>query len=223
MIEKAPVIIQKLLEALIRNAPKIVQAAWELIVKLASGIINCLPSLSEAALQIIETIWNVVKTLPGKALQWGKDMIQGFINGIKSMLGDIGNAAKNVGSKIREFLHFSRPDKGPLREYETWMPDMIKGLTKTLNASSPELYNASKNLSEKIANGLDISNIYDKMSSAVNFETTRLSTNLSTTANVNKKLNVNLNREVSDVLLDGRKVGQLITPYVSKTIRSGGI
>lgn len=150
-------------------------------------------------------------------------MIQGFINGIKSMLGNLGSAAQNVGGKIREFLHFSRPDKGPLRNYETWMPDMVDGLVKTLNASSPELYNASKFLSEKIANGLDVSNIYDKMRSAVNFETTRLSTNLSTTANVNKKLNVNLNREVSDVLLDGRKVGQLITPYVSKTIRSGGI
>lgn len=223
LIEKAPIIIQKLLDALIRNAPKIVKAAWELIVRLVNGIINCLPSLSEAALQIIETIWNVVKTLPGKALQWGKDMIQGFINGIKSMLGNLGSAAQNVGGKIREFLHFSRPDKGPLRNYETWMPDMVDGLVKTLNASSPELYNASKFLSEKIANGLDVSNIYDKMRSAVNFETTRLSTNLSTTANVNKKLNVNLNREVSDVLLDGRKVGQLITPYVSKTIRSGGI
>lgn len=223
LIEKAPVIIQKLLDALIRNAPKIEKAAWELKVKLVNGIINCLPSLSEAALQINETIWNVVKTLPGKALQWGKDMIQGFINGIKSMLGNLGSAAQNVGGKIREFLHFSRPDKGPLRNYETWMPDMVDGLVKTLNASSPELYNASKFLSEKIANGLDVSNIYDKMRSAVNFETTRLSTNLSTTANVNKKLNVNLNREVSDVLLDGRKVGQLITPYVSKTIRSGGI
>lgn len=223
LIEKAPVIIQKLLEALIRNAPKIVQAAWELIVKLASGIINCLPSIVQAAFEIIQAIWNVLKELPGKALQWGKDMIQGFINGIKSMLGDIGNAAKNVGSKIREFLHFSRPDKGPLREYETWMPDMIKGLTKTLNASSPELYNASKNLSEKIANGLDISNIYDKMSSAVNFETQRLSANLSTTANVNRNLNVSLNQSRSDVILDGRKVGQSVSPYMSQTLRVSGV
>ena len=194
-----------------------------MIVKLASGIINCLPSIVQAAFEIIQAIWNVLKELPGKALQWGKDMIQGFINGIKSMLGDIGNAAKNVGSKIREFLHFSRPDKGPLREYETWMPDMIKGLTKTLNASSPELYNASKNLSEKIANGLDISNIYDKMSSAVNFETQRLSANLSTTANVNRNLNVSLNQSRSDVILDGRKVGQSVSPYMSQTLRVSGV
>jgi phage-related protein len=194
-----------------------------LIVKLANGIINCLPSIVQAAFEIIQAIWNVLKELPGKALQWGKDMLQGFINGIKSMLGNIGDAAKNVGSKIKEFLHFSRPDKGPLREYETWMPDMIKGLTKTLNASSPKLYNASKNLSEKIANGLDISNIYDKMSSAVNFETQRLSANLSTTANVNRNLNVSLNQTKSDVYLDGRKVGQIVTPYMSQTVKLGGV
>ena len=70
MIEKAPVIIQKLLEALIRNAPKIVQAAWELIVKLANGIINCLPNIVQAAFEIIQAIWNVLKELPNKALQW---------------------------------------------------------------------------------------------------------------------------------------------------------
>lgn len=105
-------------------------------------------------------------------------MIQGFIDGIKKMLGNLADAAKNVGSKIKEFLHFSRPDKGPLREYEKWMPDMVKGLSKTLTTSSPELYNASKKLAEKVANNLDISLAYSKLNNAVELETQRLSTNL---------------------------------------------
>lgn len=105
-------------------------------------------------------------------------MIQGFIDGIKKMLGNLADAAKNVGSKIKEFLHFSRPDKGPLREYEKWMPDMVKGLSKTLTTSSPELYNASKKLAEKVANNLDISSAYSKLNNAVELETQRLSTNL---------------------------------------------
>lgn len=223
MIEKAPVIIQKLLEALIRNAPKIVQAAWELIVKLANGIINCLPSIVQAAFEIIQAIWNVLKELPGKALQWGKDMIQGFINGIWNMIGSVRNAVSGIANTIKNFLHFSRPDKGPLRDYETWMPDMVKGLSKTLKSSTPELYNASKNLSNKIANGLDLSNIYNKMKSTVDFETQKLSANLSTTASVNKNMIVNLNQSKADVYLDGRKVGQSVTPYVSQTVRVGGI
>lgn len=105
-------------------------------------------------------------------------MIQGFIDGIKKMLGNLADAAKNVGNKIKEFLHFSRPDKGPLREYEKWMPDMVKGLSKTLTISSPELYNASKKLAEKVANNLDISSAYSKLNNAVELETQRLSTNL---------------------------------------------
>ena len=105
-------------------------------------------------------------------------MIQGFIDGIKKMLGNLADAAKNVGNKIKEFLHFSRPDKGPLREYEKWMPDMVKGLSKTLTTSSPELYNASKKLAEKVANNLDISSAYSKLNKAVELETQRLSTNL---------------------------------------------
>lgn len=105
-------------------------------------------------------------------------MIQGFIDGIKKMLGNLADAAKNVGNKIKEFLHFSRPDKGPLREYEKWMPDMVNGLSKTLTTSSPELYNASKKLAEKVANNLDISSAYSKLNNAVELETQRLSTNL---------------------------------------------
>ena len=94
------------------------------------------------------------------------------------MLGILSYDSNYVGNKIKEFLHFSRPDKGPLREYEKWMPDMVKGLSKTLTTSSPELYNASKKLAEKVANNLDISSAYSKLNNAVELETQRLSTNL---------------------------------------------
>lgn len=84
-------------------------------------------------------------------------MIQGFINGIKNMLGSVGKAIASVGEKIKNFLHFSRPDEGPLREYETWMPDMIQGLTKTLEKAAPTLYDATKGIAKNISKNLDIS------------------------------------------------------------------
>lgn len=61
------------------------------------------------------------------------------------------------------------------------------------------------------------------MQSAVNFETQKLSANLSTTASVNRNLNVSLSQSKSDVILDGKKVGQVITPYTTKTLRLGGV
>lgn len=171
LIEMLPQIITTIVTTLSKNFPKIVQAGGKIITSLVAGIGALLSKLGEAAGKIIQSIWNVLKELPSKALQWGKDMIQGFIDGIKTMLGNIADAAKNVGNKIKEFLHFSRPDKGPLREYETWMPDMVKGLSKTLTKASPKLYNASKELSQKIADGLDLGSVYGKLQSAISLET----------------------------------------------------
>ncbi len=69
-----------------------------------------------------------IKSLPSEALKWGSDFIDGFVRGIKDKVGDVADAVKGVGGKVRNFLHFSRPDEGPLRDYETWMPDFMKGL-----------------------------------------------------------------------------------------------
>lgn len=61
------------------------------------------------------------------------------------------------------------------------------------------------------------------MKANVDFETQRINTKLSASSNINRNLSVNINRANSDVNLDGRKVGQLITPYVSQTVKVGGI
>lgn len=223
LLEKAPIIIEKLLNALITNAPKILQAGIELIFKLAQGIIESLPKIVESAGNIIQTIWNTLKELPGKALQWGKDMIQGFIDGIKGMMGSVGSAIKGVGSKIASFLHFSRPDEGPLRNYEKWMPDMAKGLTKTLYSSAPQLYNATREIANKMAKNLDLSNIYSRMENAVLLQNATLSANLATTATTNRIITANITMQPSNVYMDSSKVGRIVTPSVSKTLKSGGL
>ncbi|HBC98690.1 MAG TPA: phage tail tape measure protein [Lachnoclostridium sp.] len=71
-----------------------------------------------------------IKALPGQALQWGKDFIDGFVDGIKSKVSAVTDAIKGVAETITSYIHFSRPDIGPLREYEKWMPDMVLGLAK---------------------------------------------------------------------------------------------
>ncbi len=76
-----------------------------------------------------------ITSLPFKALQWGKDMIMGIVNGIKSCIGAVGDAVSSVANKIKSFLHFSVPDEGPLTDYESWMPDFMKGLAKGIEDS----------------------------------------------------------------------------------------
>ena len=46
------------------------------------------------------------------------------------MVSKVTDAVKGIGEKIASFLHFSRPDEGPLADYESWMPDFMGGLAK---------------------------------------------------------------------------------------------
>jgi phage-related protein len=80
------------------------------------------------------------------------------------MIGKVGDAVKGVADKIKGFLHFSRPDEGPLREYEKWMPDMIRGLTSSLDKASPSLINKVKDLAQDMSDSLNIDGAVNAMS-----------------------------------------------------------
>lgn len=51
------------------------------------------------------------------------------------MINNLADTVTDVADTIRDFLHFSVPDKGPLTDYESWMPDFMKGLAKGINKS----------------------------------------------------------------------------------------
>lgn len=89
---------------------------------------NINPELGAAMEKAFDAAIKFITELPGRAVQWGKDFIQGLIDGINSMIQGIKNAVSSVADAISSFLHFSRPDQGPLRAYEKWMPDFMTGL-----------------------------------------------------------------------------------------------
>lgn len=76
-----------------------------------------------------------IKGLADEAVQWGKDIIQGIIDGINDKVNSIAEAATGVADTIRSYLHFSVPDVGPLTDYESWMPDFMNGLADGINKS----------------------------------------------------------------------------------------
>ena len=70
--------------------------------------------------------------LAQSALNWGKDLIGNFINGIKQKFADLKNAVSNVAQTVKDFLGFSEPKKGPLSDFHTYAPDMVKLFTQGL-------------------------------------------------------------------------------------------
>lgn len=117
--------------------------AWNFASQLAQAGAN-------AASGLVNNIIGTISGLPGQLYNWGVDMISGIANGIKSAIHKVTSAVSDVAGKIKSFLHFSRPDEGPLAEYESWMPDMVEGLSDSLRKASPELINQT----EALANGM---------------------------------------------------------------------
>lgn len=110
----------------------VINVAISLITNWLQNIIaivkNINPELGAAMEKAFDAAIKFITELPGRAVQWGKDFIQGLIDGINSMIQGIKNAVSSVADAISSFLHFSRPDQGPLRAYEKWMPDFMTGL-----------------------------------------------------------------------------------------------
>lgn len=102
--------------------------------------------------------------------KWGEDMVEGLGAGIRTKGNSnwFTNILSGLAGKIASYLHFSRPDVGPLREYEKWMPDMVEGLGKSLDKSSPSLINSVKKMSGSMANELQNINEIKGIKSSTN-------------------------------------------------------
>ena len=121
-------------------------AAVNAFKNLVSGIGSALSGLTSVIKNGFSGAISFITSLPGKALQWGKDFIQGLINGISSMIQSVINTVSGLADRIRSFLHFSAPDEGPLSDYETWMPDFMKGLAGGIEKNRKLVENAVKDV-----------------------------------------------------------------------------
>ena len=92
--------------------------------------------------------------LGSSSYTWGGHMISGFASGIQDYAYKVTNEVKKAAGIVASWLHFTRPDTGPLREYEQWMPHMMEGLGKTLAASTPRFIGQVKSLSQSMSGAM---------------------------------------------------------------------
>ena len=146
--------IYDFLSPILNSIKSVVSSVWDSISNKISSIMNTIKST-------ISNIWDSIKStvstkvsgvktaiqdgfqaavdwikgLASDAWNWGADIISGIIDGIKSMINNLADTVTGVADTIRDFLHFSVPNKGPLTDYESWMPDFMKGLAEGINKS----------------------------------------------------------------------------------------
>lgn len=97
-----------------------------------------------------------LQKLPGMAIQWGIDFIGGLTEGILNAAKGLLDSVMGIASKIAGFLHFSRPDFGPLRDYETWMPDFMGGLATGIERNRYKVTDALSDLSADMTATMDV-------------------------------------------------------------------
>ena len=165
LLEKAPEIVQNLVNAIIENAPKLLESSYEMIVKIVEGIIENLPQILEAGAEIVFSILEGITELLGdlimkgkeivdsvkegfsskveEAKTWGKDMIQNFIDGITAKWQALRNKVSSVAQTVKNYLGFSEPKLGPLSNFHTYAPDMMdlfaKGIRDNENVITDQI------------------------------------------------------------------------------------
>jgi len=132
--------------------------AVQKVIDFVNGIITWFTNLHTRVVkkvqQLITNIENFFQQLPGKALKWGKDMIQNLINGITSMVGGVTSAVGNIAGKIAGFLHFSKPELGPLASADQWMPHFGDLLASGLQNQVGKLQAAASAMASGAAGGV---------------------------------------------------------------------
>lgn len=136
--------IETIASGLLENIDKIILAAGDLIMAIIAGCWEATPKLAAFIItnivpEILKAFGRLAMELPKKAGEWGADLIEGLVNGIKSAMSTLTKAVKNVASTIASYLHFSVPDVGPLADFNYSGGDMIQSFIDSMNAAQPEL------------------------------------------------------------------------------------
>lgn len=91
---------------------------------------NTIKSIVTLITSLPKIISDAFSNLANAALNWGRDLINNFITGIKQMWENAKHAVSNFAGMIKRFLGFSEPEDGPLSNFHTYAPDMMKLFAK---------------------------------------------------------------------------------------------
>ena len=157
LIEQAPTIISTLVNAIINNLPSIISAGAKIIQALANGIISMVGSLPQI---IYDVMLNIKESFSGgidAAKTWGSDLMTNFANGIIENAKQVWENVKEVAQGIWDLLHFSEPEKGPLKNFSTYAPDMMKTFAKGISQNQHLVTEAASQAMEGLSGAMSVS------------------------------------------------------------------
>lgn len=110
---------------------------WKYVIQAISnawnGIVNALNAIGS-------NMSNWFSDLANKARDWGSNMIQGFVDGIRSMIGKVRDVSSQVTRAVGDFIGFNSPSKkGEGRNIVKWGKNMVSGFEDGIIQAMPDL------------------------------------------------------------------------------------
>ena len=209
LIAKIPELVDQLVMALTdpEMTIQLLGAGVELTLSLGKGLIEAIPRLLMLVPQIIQRLAHSIDNRI-RNTNWGelgKNVIKGILDGF-------GKVNQYLNKKVQEFK-----DK---------ITEKFKSIFGIHSPSTLMRDEIGVYLAQGIGKGFEneIDKVYKSMQNAIDLEQSKLQASVETGSVFNTLQNstpvaIDIN---ADVEMDGTKVGRLITPVISKTIKTGG-
>lgn len=122
------------------------EKVWENIKKTVSEKFT---AVKETVSGIANEIKGIFDRTVGAAWDWGKNLIQNFIDGIKAKIATFIDTLKEISDSIKDFLGFESPaKKGAGRYADRWAPNFMKMFIEGLESYRPQLATTMADMAE---------------------------------------------------------------------------
>lgn len=109
---------------------------------LKNSIASTVGNIRDSIVNGFQNAINFITSIPSRAIGWGRDIINGIVEGIRSAISKIADVMGNVADTIASFIHFSEPDRGSLANFHSFMPDMMNQLAQGITRGIPTIESA---------------------------------------------------------------------------------
>ena len=148
-------VISSIFSVIVNFISGVAQNIWNTITtaftNILTGITTTVTNIKDAIVNGFTAAIDWIKSLPAQAIQWGADIINGIVDGIKGAIGAVGDAVSGVANKIKSFLGFSEPDEGPLSDFHTYMPDMIDLMASGITSGKKKVKDALEGMTGEMS------------------------------------------------------------------------
>lgn len=139
MIPQIVEAILELIPVLLENIPLFFEAGTRLLIGLGAGIIKSIPVLIKELPKLWEALKNYFKTMPGKMISIGKDLLKGLWQGIKDATSWVVDKIKGLGKTILNAVKGIFGVHSPSTEFEFIGNMNMEGLKKGMEDMQPEI------------------------------------------------------------------------------------